>query len=158
MPFDASNPADIAALRTELTTDPAGQGYAEPLSTGATVRLVTLLRAPSASGEARQRLEFTGDDLLFAITAAEAEYQTVVTNHAQSAIREILVQRLINFADELVEERFHVRILEVFDTTNAPTIRAALIGGASGILRREEALFGDGTTIDRRAVQAAIAA
>lgn len=157
MPFNSNDSADIEALRAELLNDPAGQGYADALATGATVKLVNLLRAPSASNEPRQRLEFTGDDLLYCITAAQNEYQAAVTGHAQSAIRQILVQRLINFADEMVPERFHVSVLDVFDASNAPTIRAALIGQASGVLRREEAVFGDGTTIDRRAVQAAIA-
>ena len=155
MPFDSSNPADITALRTELRSDPAGMGYAEHLATGATVKLVNLLRAPS--GEQRQRLEFSGDDLLFAITAAQAEYQIAVTNHAESASRSMLVQRLVNFADEFVPERFHTPVLDVFSASDAPTIRQALITSATGTLRREEAVFGDGTSIDRRAVQAAIA-
>lgn len=157
MPFNLNDPADIEALRVELTTDPAGQGYADALSTGATVKLVNLLRAPSASGEQRQGMKFTGDDLLFATTTAQNEYQTVVTDHTEAASRSMLVQRLVNFADELVPERFHAPILDVFDTANAPTIRQALITAAAGTLRREEAIFGEDASIDRRAVRAAIA-
>ena len=157
MPFNLNDPADIEALRVELTTDPAGQGYADALSTGATVKLVNLLRAPSALSEQRQGMKFTGDDLLFATTAAQGEYQVVVTDHAESASRSMLVQRLVNFADELVPERFHTPLLDVFDAANAPTIRQALITVATGTLRREEAIFGEDTSIDRRAVQAAIA-
>ena len=157
MAFNLNDAADVEALRVELTTDPAGQGYADAMSTGATVKLVNLLRAPSASSEQRVGMEFTGDDLLIATTTAQAEYQTVVTDHAQSASRSMLVQRVVNFADELVPERFHTPILDVFDTTNAPTIRQALITSATGTLRREEAVFGEGTSIDRRGVQAAIA-
>lgn len=157
MAFNLNDSADIEALRVELTNDPEGQGYADAISTGATIKLVNLLRAPSASSEQRQGMEFTGDDLLFATTTAQSEYQTVVTDHAQSASRSMLVQRLVNFADELVPERFHAPILDVFDTANAPTIRQALVTAATGTLRREEAVFGEGTSIDRRAVQAAIA-
>lgn len=160
MAFDIGNPADVQALRTEIETDPAGQGYRAPtdyFAAGATVALLNLLRQPDALGATNTLHTFSGEDLLASVIASGAEYEVVVTGHAQAGLRSEFMSRMFAYGEAAIPRRFHSALQAVFSQAQAPTIRAAIIAEITGPMRREEVLFGDDTVLSRADIAAALA-
>jgi hypothetical protein len=62
--------AQIAALKTEITTDPTGLGYAAAVAAGATAQLAAILNLPRA-GISVFRSEVSGADLISAVVLAD---------------------------------------------------------------------------------------
>lgn len=160
MPFDSTNPAHLATLRTEIETDPVGQGYRSPvdhLANGASVEILQLLRAADAGGATNTTQQFSGDDLLDACMGQPTELNSAVFAHANAEQRKVWYQRMINHGDQPIPVRFHASILGVFSQALAPTIRAAIIAEATGPQRREEVVFGDDSVVTREGINSAIA-
>lgn len=169
MPFDRTNPAHLAALKSEFQNDPVGQGYLAPVNyfaSGGVVELLKRIKQDDAGGATATRSNLTAEDLLEAISASPGEYNAVVTAHVQASSRQRFIDNLLRWygpqataqgpVSTIIPHRFYNELNALFSQANAPTIRAALVGEMSGPLRREEALFGDDTSLDRQDVRAAL--
>lgn len=170
MPFDRTDPVQLAALKSEFQNDPVGQGYLSPVNyfaSGGVRELLIAIKRDDAGGATATRSNLTVEDILEAITANPAEYAVVVTNHAQADSRQRFVDNLLRWygpqmtpqgpVSNPIPARFFNELNALFSLAQAPNIRGALIAEMSGPIRREEALFGDDTVLSRDDVRAALA-
>lgn len=187
MPFNRNNPADLAALKSEFELDPAGQGYRSPedyFASGGVRELLIAVKRADAGGQTATRSSLSVEDLLEAIVANPAEYAAVVTEfaHANADVqarqrlqRERFISTMLDwFKPQItpqgpvstpIPQRFYGELSAIFRENGtaqapaaaAPTIRATLLAEMSGVVRREEALFGDDTELTREDVRAALA-
>jgi hypothetical protein len=139
MAFDRTDPADLAALKTEVTTDPIAMGY-DP--TGATTLILKLLNDPAVNvgGETAAR-PFDVAAMLDALdpTELDAQQTTVGTDG--------YVQALISSSLGGVDiEPYRAKFRALF-AANSATVLA--LDAQTAALSRGEVLFGQGTTITR---------
>ena len=143
MAFDVTNPTDLAALKSEVNTDPIGMGY-DPA--GPTQAILDLLNDP----ENNVGNETTGAPLTTrALWEISADNSDDLTPHGNFSVGDqFVVQQLFEISsgpgDDLSWARTKLRALfpanDGFVTDLDALIRT---------LNRAEVLFGEGTAISR---------
>lgn len=153
MPFDRTNPADLAALKSEVNTDPEGIGYAAVEDN--TKSLLDRLNDPSfwPSAPAAETAPLTGKELLdICLTQAnktEFETQVALLNIAQKSLLDYAFANRskpfdIDFKNNLIGPN------GIFPQAEAPNIRGDILAALASTLSRAEVLFGEGTVINRQ--------
>ena len=135
MAFDRTNPADLAALKTEVNTDPITMGY-DP--TGSTAQLLKLLNDPAENlgGETAARV-FDISALLDALDPADLDAQQTNAHAAQ------WINTIVQNGDT---EPYKNKFRDLF-AANSATVTA--LDAQVSALSRGEVLFGQATNITR---------
>lgn len=133
MAFDRTDPADLAALKTEVTTDPIGMGY-NPISDN---QVIKPINDPDANvgGETVGRV-FTQEAMLEALDPTNLDDQQ--TNTGAGAY----VQALASYQGDI--SAFKAKFRAMF-AANSATVQA--LDAQTRNLSRAEVLFGEGTVI-----------
>ena len=138
MAFDRTDPADLAALKTEVTTDPISMGY----NTNANVS-VLMKQLNSASlnvgGETTAR-EFDALALLDALDPTDYDAQQTATDAA------VYVHTLVEVSVQHSIEAYKTKFRNLF-AANSATVQA--LDAQTRPLSRAEVLFGDGTVLSQ---------
>lgn len=141
MAFDKTNPADLAALKTEVNTDPIGMGYAAVVDQ--TNQLLKLLNDPASNvgGETSTR-PFDASALLDALDPTEFDAQQTNAGAGDYALM------LINSAggQGVDIEAYKTKFRSMFAAQSATV---AALDAQNITLSRAEVLFGQGTAISR---------
>lgn len=138
MLFDRTDPADLLALKTEVTTDPIGMGY-DPL--GPTQQILKLLNDPSLNvGGEMQSRPFDVPAMLDALVPSDFDAQQTVTDAAT------YVHILVEYAAYGDIEQYRSKFVDLF-AANSATVTA--LNAQTTPLSRAEVLFGAGTVIAR---------
>jgi len=141
MAFDVNNPADLAALKSEVNTDPTSMGYAAVVNQ--TTLLLKLLNDPANNvGGETAATPLTPKVLLDVVDGAEYAGNQVAEGRGLFD----LFAGLINSDPEFDLEQYRTKIKDIFPT-NGPT--NAAIDALTSALSRAEVLFGQGTVISR---------
>lgn len=138
MPFDREDAADLAALKSEVETDPAARGYAAALAN--TSQLLQLIN--ENSGEA---VQIPTEDLDIPDIAAvidPTEYGLL------SDYDKEWVKMFINQPSEVMLKPFQSKFLQIFG--GGSTTRTAVLNLRDTTGSRADKLFGVGTTITRQ--------
>lgn len=135
MAFDRTDPADLAALKSEVNTDPIGMGY-DPL--GPTQPLLKLLNDPddNVGGETAAR-PFDVTAMLDALDPTEYGAQQTEAGAAE------YTNALVFYGDA---EPYKAKWRSMF-AANSNTVTA--LDAQTAALSRAEVLFGQGTNITR---------
>lgn len=139
MAFDRTNPADLAALKTEVTTDPIGMGYAAVIDQ--TQPLLKLLNDPgnNVGGESAAR-PFDVYAMLDALQPADYDAQQTATGAPN------YVHTLVELAAYDDISAYKAKFRSLF-AANSATVQA--LDAQTAPLSRGEVLFGQGTVISR---------
>ena len=154
MSFDRDKPAKLLELKTEVQTDPATipMGYDQ---NNVAVGVLGLINDPASNtgNENSTARDFTGDDLLHALTispAAAAEYPVAV----DTVLKQMAVESLVNYRSQVLPVKFKDLLIHdtagIFNDTDGPIIKAAIIVEATGPKSRAEVLWGDDTVITKQ--------
>jgi hypothetical protein len=127
-----------AALKTELTTDPAAMGYAPMVAKGDDAGPVTLLNAPA--GSAFFRSDVTIHDIVGAV--APADFAALAA--LQIAKLQLLFAGVSTIDLSLATNR--TILAGIFTGASAPTL-TALVAMAKRAGSRAETLFGAGAVV-----------
>ena len=140
MAFDRTDPADLAALKSEVNTDPIGMGYAAVVDQ--TQNLLKLLNDPAnnVGGETASRI-FEVDAMMDALDPTDYEAPQTGANAAEYVIQ--LIAYGTQFGSIV---GFEAKFRSMF-AANSGTIIA--LDAQNVNLSRAEVLFGQGTTITR---------
>ena len=141
---------DLPALKSELTLDPVGQGYAASNNFNV---LAKMINYDSASGATKSTDNFTGEDIMEACLASPAEYDALITTD----IRSEFMRYLFGARNDRVSVRFKNELMTLFSVANAPLIRAALIAAVTGPQSRAEELWADDDIITAKHIENALA-
>jgi hypothetical protein len=140
MAFDRTDPADLAALKSEVETDPIAMGYAAVV--GNTSQLLKLLNDPSnnVGGEAAARV-FTPAAMLDALDPTELD-----ANNTEGAAPQYTVALIAHYQTELDIASYKQKWRAMF-AANSATVAA--LDAQTQALSRAEVLFGQGTVITK---------
>jgi len=138
MAFDRTSPADLAALQTEVNTDPIAMGY-DP--NGATAQLLKLLNdaALNVGGDTVVRI-FDVDAMLDALDPVDFDAQQTVAGAPE------YVHTLVTHS-ELGDITAHKDKFRALFAANSATV--TVLDAQTSALSRAEVLFGQGTNISR---------
>jgi len=141
MAFDRNDPADLAALKSEVENDPTGQDYAAVA--GQTKKILGLLNDPeqNVSNDTINRPTEELDIPGIAAVIDEAEFA------ALSEYDKAWVTMFINRPAEVELKQFQSKFLEVFP--NGSATRTAALALREKDASRAEVLFGVNTVISR---------
>ena len=143
----ALTPAQIATLKTELTTDPHTLGYAPFVAQGATVSLAGILNLPRA-GEATQfRNSVSASEVVACLVFSE---YTALTAAAQNCFNVVVAGAPLDATNATL------RTLMAAIFASGTTTRTNLINVASRQGSRAEALFGVNVSVTSDDVAAAL--
>ena len=136
MAFDRTDPADLAALKTEVNTDPIGIGY-DPA--GPTAQLLQLLNDPSnnVNGDTVAR-PFDAAAMLDALDPTELDAQQTEGGAGD------YINALLNYQGDI--SPYKAKFRSMF-AANSATVVA--LDAQTAPLSRAEVLFGQYTTISR---------
>lgn len=140
----------MAALTTEVATDPKGLGYAGATGNSATIAdLMNLSPEPIAAGSQEQIYRTRADtrDLMACIILAEF---AALTQANRDYLTMLFSQSQVNTGDANIR----TQVASVFG--GATTSRANLIAAASKQASRAQALWGDGFSVTPQAVSEAL--
>lgn len=140
----------MAALTTEVTTDPKGIGYAGASGNAATIAdLMNLAPEPIAAGSQEQIYRTRADsrDLMACLILSE---YAAITQANRDYLTMLFSQPLVNTGDANIR----TQVASVFG--GATTSRANLIAAASKQASRSQALFGDGFSVSAVQVSQAL--
>jgi len=141
MAFDRTDPTDVSALKSELTTDPIGMGYAAETNTQ---KILALLNDPSLNvGGDTVGADFTYDLLLTVIDPNE------LTAGGQTSTGEVewIKMLMSGISDDIAqhETKFRAVIASGFSNTLAslnaqqkPISRAEVLFGVDTVLVKED--------------------
>ena len=145
MAFDVNNPADVAALKTELTTDPVGVGYNVQ---GSVSRLVFLVNDPDSNTGGLGRGETTQETLTVRrLWELAADNPDDLTPHGNfSAGDQFVMQQIFEISSTLDDDLSWARdrIINLFPANDGIV---ASINALIRVLSRAEVLFGVGTVL-----------
>ena len=138
MAYDINDPADLAALKSEATTDPIGMGYD---INGATQQLLKQFNDPAlnVNGDVSARA-FSAESLMDALDPTEFDSPQTQAEAAQYS--HILVE-MAAYSDI---EPYKAKWRAMF-AANSATVAA--LDSQTSALSRAEVLFGAGTNISR---------
>jgi hypothetical protein len=142
MAFDRNDPADLAALKSEVETDPIGMGYAAQLSN--TAQLLKLLNEPAnnVGGETGNRV-FDYAALLDALDPNELDAQQTEGGAGDYIVALMALSGAGRVQDlEPWKQKFRGMF-----SANGATVTA--LDAQTSPLSRAEVLFGQGTIITR---------
>ena len=140
MPFDRNDSADLAALQSEITGDPAAMGYTAVVDN--TSRLLKLLNDPANNTGG----ETTGQELTAALLLSVIDTSDFASNQVDQGERDWL-KMVFEYALQGQDiEPFRAKITGIFQN-NSTTNQA--IAALTRPLSRAEVLFGAGTAITR---------
>ncbi len=149
MPFNRKDLADLTALRDEVLNNAAH--YGDPGTTPAVLAKLntrssdpTVVRTP-ANSNAR---DFDGLDLAKAVMADPTEFAARMADPASK----LLIETLVSLQSQRIPTKFKSELVGgggVFNNTDAPTIRGAIVAEATGPQSMAEVMFGDDTNISR---------
>jgi hypothetical protein len=145
MAFDVTDPADVAALQTELTTDPISMGYN---LNGAVSRLVFLINDPDSNvgGETTGR-EFDAAALMDALVPSD--WDAPQTDAGAPNYAHILIEMAAYAPIEAYKAKFAGMY-----AANSATVTA--LNAQTRILSRAEVLFDVGATISENDINIAL--
>ena len=140
--FDATDPADLLALKTEVNTDPIGMGY------DVNANVTTLMRllndpANNVGGETVGE-SFTPRLMLDVLEPGDLTTGGQFTEGEQTWIR-LLMESSATLDDDI--ELFRAKFISVFPA-NATTVTN--LAARLRDLSRAEVLFGEGTTLSNQ--------
>jgi len=139
--FSVDNPANLLALKTEITTDPIGMGYVLAINDDATYRITRRLNKPNRNvgGESIDRKIRDLTILEVADVIVQADYAGL------NAYGKQWIQMFINRPTDESIRSYRVKLRQLFSPTSATflAIKALLPKPAS----RAEVLFGLNTII-----------
>lgn len=139
MAFDKNNPADLAALKTEVTTDPIGMGYAAVIEQ--TQPLLKLLNdADNNVGGDTAARPFDVLAMLDALDPTDFDAQQTAAGAAN------FTHTLVDLAGYEDISPYKAKWASMF-AGNSATVTA--LNAQTAPLSRAEVLFGQGTTITR---------
>lgn len=132
---------DIAALKADLSTDPAGLGYAPLIASGDDVGLARLLNDPARGGPIARRW-ISAAELQGALDAAEFAAMSATDAAKWQCI-------LLATQDRLPVDTGHLKqqLLAMLPSATRPVSRANLIALQAKQGSRAEVLFGDGSVV-----------
>lgn len=138
MSFDRTDPADLAALKSEVNTDPISMGY-DP--TGSTQQLLKLLNDPAdnVGGETAAR-PFDAQAMMDALDPADFEAPQTGANAAEYC------QMLIAMVEQADIQAYRNKFRDLFAANSASVVA---LDAQIADLSRAEVLFGQGTNISR---------
>lgn len=138
MAFDSTNPADLLALKTEVTTDPIGMGY-DPAAP--TAQILKLLNDPASNvgGDTANR-PFDAAAMMDALDPSDFDAQQTVTGAPN------YVHTLVELAafNDITPYKAKFRSLFAGNSATVVALDAQTVA-----LSRAEVLFGQGTNITR---------
>ena len=138
MSFDRTDPADLAALKTEVETDPIGMGYALATNTN---QLLKLLNDPAnnVGGDTASRA-FDASAMLDALDPSELDAQQTTVGAAEYVNALMNAEGLLGLDIEAYKTKFR----SLF-AGNSATVAA--LDAQTSALSRAEVLFGQGTSL-----------
>ena len=137
MAFDRNNAADLAALKSEVQTDPAARGYAAVA--GDTSALLKLLNEDSGESVQIPTEDLDIPDIAAVIDATEYA--------ALSEYDKEWVRMFINQPVEIQLKQFQTKFLAIFPQGSVTLAAVVALRDRTG--SRAEKLFGAGTEINR---------
>jgi len=145
MAFDRTDPADVSALKTELTTDPISINYN---LNGSASRLVFLINdgESNTGGETAER-PFTAMSLMDALDPADYESPQAGTKAAEYT--HMLLELAAYESIETYKSKWRAQF-----AGNSATVIA--LDAQSRRLSRAEVLFGNGTVISENDINTAL--
>jgi hypothetical protein len=160
--FSSNNPAQLATLKTELTTDPLAYGYAQAVDSDAKAALLNKLR-DGTDGKAAISVKESAIDVqkvLEAIDVRDFVGDNATAGNAGTGLSrawfESVTQyptlRLLN--DDGSNTRVLANLKRVLNDTNLSQTRLTALAARVG--SRAEQLFGIGTVLSGNDVQSAL--
>lgn len=142
MAFDRTDPADLAALKSEVNTDPIAMGYAPVVEQTALLLDKLNLAANNVGGDTinKPTEELSIPEVAEIIDATEYD--------ALSAYDKVWVEMFINRARETALSDYQGKFLSVFGAGSAT--RTAALALRAKAASRAEVLFGVNTVISRQ--------
>ena len=143
MPFDIKNPADLSALKNEVTNDPVSIGY-QPVEN--TNELLKLLNDPAnnTGSESAAGRVLSGVNLLEICMRHPIDFDASIN----TASKRVFIQGL--FAQEEITKSFKEELVGPSGLFPSGDIRDDIISEVQGKLSRAEVLFGEDTVINKR--------